>query len=334
MIINKIIDRPIAVSMSLLALLIIGCISLKYIPISLMPNMDVPQIVVQTPCPNYSVKEVDEKILTPLRNQLQQVYGLEDIRCEAISGIGSIHLTFAPNCNINMAFIEVNEKIDRALSRFPKEVERPKVIKASAMDIPAFYLNISLKSAAKGNTNTPESGERFMQLEDFVRNVVVKRIEQLPQTAMVDVSGIGGTEIVCIPDMEKMTNIGMGLTTLEKALSNNNITMETLTITEGVYRYNIHFEDPLISKHDIENIYVRHDGRIFQLKDLCKITEQPTTRNGFVLNDGKDAITLAVVKQDDAQMNDLQENIQKLLKELRNEHTNVCLLYTSDAADD
>lgn len=146
MIVRNLIHRPIAVTMCLIALIAIGCISFKYIPVSLMPDIDIPQITVQVSYPGASVHEVDAEVVAPLRSQLMQVAGLKDIHSESRMDAGSIFMEFEPGSNIDLIFIEVNEKIDRAMNRMPKELERPKVVKASAMDIPAFYLDLSLKN--------------------------------------------------------------------------------------------------------------------------------------------------------------------------------------------
>ena len=150
MIVRNLIHRPIAVTMCLIALIAIGCISFKYIPVSLMPDIDIPQITVQVSYPGASVHEVDAEVVAPLRSQLMQVAGLKDIHSESRMDAGSIFMEFEPGSNIDLIFIEVNEKIDRAMNRMPKELERPKVVKASAMDIPAFYLDLSLKNEGGG----------------------------------------------------------------------------------------------------------------------------------------------------------------------------------------
>ena len=79
MIVRNLIHRPIAVTMCLIALIAIGCISFKYIPVSLMPDIDIPQITVQVSYPGASVHEVDAEVVAPLRSQLMQVAGLKDI---------------------------------------------------------------------------------------------------------------------------------------------------------------------------------------------------------------------------------------------------------------
>ena len=248
-----------------------------------------------------------------------EVAGITDIRSESRMDAGSVRMTFEPGSNVNLLFIEVNEKVDRAMNQMPKEMERPKVMKASAMDIPAFFLDL-----------TPVDPSKFAQLSKFARNVVVKRIEQLPQTAMVDVSGTVGTEIDCIPDNETLQAMGMSVSDIESAIKRNNITLEALSIVDGIYRYNIHFDSQLLTKKDIEDIYINHQGRLFQLKDVCSIEEHTATRNGLVRHDGKECVTMAIIKQNDARMEELKQSMDELLDDMRKEYPDINFQLTRD----
>lgn len=110
MIVRNLIDRPVAVSMFIVALMVVGIVSFKYIPISLMPDIDIPQITVQVSYPGASVREMESKVLRPLRNQLMQVNGLKSIRSESRTDAGAVFMSFEPGSNIDLLFIEVNEK--------------------------------------------------------------------------------------------------------------------------------------------------------------------------------------------------------------------------------
>ena len=289
---QTLIHRPIAVTMVLIALVAVGILALTYIPVSLMPEIDIPRITVQMSNPGASVSEVEQQMVTPMRYQLSQVAGLKDIETVSRMDAGTITLYFEPGTDMDLLFIDVNEKIDRAMNSMPKDMERPKVVKASAMDIPAFYVDVV------------EQEGNIASLSKLVRNVIAKRIEQLPQTAMVDYSGTVGTELLCIPDLNKLESLGLSTRTIEAAINDNNIVLEALSVRDGIYRYSIHFDSQILGKDDIENIYLRHEGRMLQLKDICEVEEKPAVRNGIVRHDGKDAITLAVIKQNDAQMAD------------------------------
>jgi multidrug efflux pump subunit AcrB len=284
-----------------------------------MPDIDIPQITVQVSMPGYSAQEVERNVISPLRGRLMQVAGITDIRSESRMDAGNVRMTFEPGSNVNLLFIEVNEKVDRAMNQMPKEMDRPKVMKASAMDIPAFFLDM-----------TPKEPSKFPQLSKFARNVVVKRIEQLPQTAMVDVSGTVGTEIDCIPKYEKLQAMGLSVSDIENAIKRNNITLEALSIVDGIFRYNIHFDSQLLTKKDIEDIYINHQGRLFQLKDVCDVQEHMATRNGLVRHDGKECITMAIIKQNDARMEELQQSMDELLEDMQKEYPDIEFQLTRD----
>lgn len=324
--IRSLIKRPVAVSMCLIAILVVGILAIRYIPVSLMPDIDVPQITVQALCPGASVAEVEATATKPLRQQLLQVAGLKDMRSESRMDAGTIRLTFEPGSDMDIIFIEVNEKVDRAMRFLPEGADRPKVMKASAMDMPAFYLDLSLKNEPRG----ADAGLRFAELGRFARDVVAKRIEQLPQTAMVDVSGTTGTEIVCIPNPAKMQALHLTSANIEKAIADNNITLGALNIADGVYRYNIHFDSQILTKEDIAGIYINHEGRLLTLGEICDISEHTASRSGMVRSDGRNAVTLAVVKQNDAQTADLQKETDFLLQDLRKEYPDIAFTLTRD----
>ena len=319
---KKLLHRPIAVTMCLIAVVVMGCLALRYIPVSLMPDIDVPQITVQANMPGYSAREIDRDVISPLRGQLMQVAGVKDIRSESRMDAGYVVMTFEPGSNIDLLFIEVNEKIDRTMNTMPKDMERPKVIKASAMDIPAFYLDVWLKN----ETNDLA----FAQLGRFAKGVVSKRIEQLPQTAMVDISGTVGTEITCLPYYDKLQTLGLTTHDIEAAIQRNNITLEALSVVDGLYRYNIHFDSQLLTKDDVANIYINHDGRLLQLKDLCRIEERVAQRNGIDRHGKQNAVTMAIIKQNDAQMADLQQSMEGLLENMRSEYPEIEFELTRD----
>lgn len=315
--------RPIAVTMCVIALVVLGILSLQKIPVSLMPDIDIPRITVQISAPGSAAGEVEQRYVNHMRHQLSQVAGLKHIESTSRMDAGTITLEFEAGSNMSLLFIEVSEKIDRAMNLMPKEMERPKVVKASAMDVPAFYLDVCMKDARAGELS-------FAQLSRFVRNIVSKRIEQLPQTAMVDISGTVGTEIDCLPDYDKLAALGLTVHDIERAIKENNITLEALSVRDGIYRYNIHFDSQLLTKEDIANIYLKHDGRLLQLKDLCRIEEQVSRRNGMVRHGSRDAVTMAIIKQNDARMEDLQTAMDQLLDDMRKEYPDVEFSITRD----
>ena len=134
--IKFLLHRPIAVFMAFTAFFIVGIVTYKTLPISLLPDIAIPEITVQVTGENTSARELENTVVAPVRRQLLQVSGLREIKSETRDGAGSIRLEFDFGVNTDLAFIEVNEKIDAAMNSLPKEAERPKAIKASAPEYP------------------------------------------------------------------------------------------------------------------------------------------------------------------------------------------------------
>lgn len=327
--IRYLMKRPIAVTMILIAVMVVGMICVRNMPVSLMPDMDVPQVTVQTSMPGYSAQEMERKIIAPLRLNLSRVAGVKTISSDSRMGKGSILMKFEPGANMDMFFIEVNEKVDLAMGNLPKEMERPKIVKASAMDIPAFYLDISVKDEHAWS----KASAQFAQLCDFAANVASRRLEQLPSVAMVDMSGLASSEIRCIPEQEKMESLGLTVQDIQGALAANNIQLTSLSVIDGIYRYNIHFDSQILTVDDVRNIYINHAGRLLQLKDLCQIEECAALRKNYVRHDGKNCVTLAVVKQSDAQMGDLQEAISDVVGSLQKANPSLQFDVTRDQTE-
>lgn len=300
--------RPIAVLMAFTACFIMGLVTYFTIPVSLLPDIAIPEITVQVSGQNSSARELENTIVKPVRLQLMQVAGLRDIHSETRDGSGIIKLSFDFGTNTDLAFIEVNEKIDAAMNYLPREVERPRVVKASATDIPVFCLNLTLK----GSDQTQGGNEEFLDLCLFAENVIKRRIEQLPEVAMVDMTGVVGRELQIVPDMNRLDMANITLDDIEQALSENNVEPGSMVVRDGYYEYNIKFSTLLRTVDDVRDIFIRKGERIFQLKELAKIEIVPERETGVSLANGKRAVTLAVIKQADENMDNMKEALAEV----------------------
>ena len=185
------IHRPIAVIITTLSLVILGFITFNKIPVSLLPDIAVPEITVQISYPSASAKELNQTITKPILNQLQQVNHLSDIEAESRDGFAILKLNFDFGTNINLAYIEANEKIDAITGSLPRDMPRPLVIKAGATDIPVFNLNVWEKPLSLKNGLGDAS---FLQLSEFAENVLKRRLEQTREVALVDITGLTKAE--------------------------------------------------------------------------------------------------------------------------------------------
>src|SRR5690606_23306906 len=152
-----------------LAFFILGIITYLHIPISLLPDIPIPEITVQVSGRNMSAQALENSVVSPIRRQLLQVSHIRDIHSEAHNGHAIIRLRFTYGEYTELPIIEVNEKVDEAMNDIPKEIERPRVVKANVTDIPVFFLHLTLNDAGPDK----EREERFLEMSE-VANMVIK----------------------------------------------------------------------------------------------------------------------------------------------------------------
>ena len=324
---KTLIRRPIAVTMVLIAVLVLGIAAIRKLPVSLVPDINIPQITVQVTSADRSARELNDLLLSPLRAQLVQVPHLKDITCTAKDGGGLIQMTFDYGADADYIFIDVNERVDRATSGWPAEEERPMIARASATDIPAFFINVSLKDGNRAGN------QRYLEMSDFTRQVIVRRLEQLPEVAMVDISGQVFPQLLIIPDMEKLRAIGADENTLASAIKNANVRLGSLSIRDGEYRFDVRFESSVVTREDVENVWLKLGSRTYQIKDLAQVREEQQRVKGMVTSDGAQCVTLAVIKRSDARMASLRDGIQGLMNAFERDYPDLRFQVTRDQTE-
>lgn len=319
---GKLIERPIAVTMITLVIVVLGIVSIRNLPVSLIPDVDIPFITVQVSSPDMSARELDESVVDPLRRQFIQIAGIGDLSSSVKDGSAVMRLSFAYGADIDYLFIEVNEKIDRMMGVLP-DIDRPKVMKASASDIPAFYIDITLPEGSG-------SPDEFSRMSRFVQEVICRRIEQVDEVAMVDVSGLVEEEIVVTPDAGKLASLGLTQQSFERMINSANIRLGSLSVRDGQYRYNVKFRSTISSQEDVGNIWFRNGDRVFQLKDIASVERRQAMRMGEVRSNGHEAVCLAVIKQSDARMSSLKKSVGDLLNQFSKDYPQMSFKVTRD----
>lgn len=306
-------NRPIAVIMAFLAAVILGCVTYFALPVSLLPSIAIPRITIEAGGGDIDARELERTVITPLRRQLLQVGGLTEIRSETRDGTGIIRLRFDYGVNTDLAFIEVNEKIDAAMNSLPRSVRRPKAIKASATDIPVVYLNMTLRDP---------SGD-FMQMAEVAENVVRRRIEQVPEIAMADMTGTVSRQLRIIPDAELMVSSGIAVKDIETALNDNNAEPGSMAVRDGYYEYNINISSQLRTPEDVRAILIRKGDRIIRLGDFCKVELVPESPRGYSYFNGRRAVTFSIIKQSEENMDNLKEALAEICTNLGEQYPQI-----------
>jgi multidrug efflux pump subunit AcrB len=159
-----------------------------------------------------------------------------------------------------------------------------------------------------------------------------KRLEQLPDVAMVDISGNYQPEMYILPDAAKLRSLNITQEQLQNAINKNNQIAGSLSIRDGYYQYNVKFASQLMSIEEVENIYLNIEGRLIQLRDIAEVGIRPRDKRGIFVDQGKQALCMAIIKESDARMSDMKENISAMLENFKKEYPDIEFSVTRDQA--
>jgi len=315
--IKYLIQRPIAVLMTVLAISVLGLFAFITMPVSLLPDIDIPVIKVTVNYPNIDARNLESSVVRPLRQQLMQVGGLADIESETNDGFSTLVLRFSHSTKIEYAYMEVNEKIDAIIDHFPRAMERPLVIRSKPSDIPVFYLSIVPSSAYYQN------GNEFGELSEYIQTVVKNRFEQLTDVSMVDLTGLDYTQIVIVPFVDKMRTLGFDYHDITEAIGRNKISLNSLSFRDGHYIYRLRFESSVKTLEDLKLIRLWNGERFFTLNDIAEVIFEPNSGEGLFLHNNSRAISMAVYKQADARMQDVRKSVGETINQLIISHPDI-----------
>lgn len=305
--IDFLIRRPVGLVTTFLALIILGIISYSDMPTSLLPVLDIPTVSVRVSAPTYTAAALEEVATTPLRQRLGQLSHLKDIESTTQDGKSEITITVGHEADIDLVMLEINEYIDAVMQYIPKDVSRPYAIRRSETDLPVFTLAISVKKENKSID--------FRQLSDLVQGAIRRRIEQIAEVSLADISGTTSTRIaVCLRENSDKA-IGLSTRDIINIINQYNTNPTSVTVAHRQQRYTLTLDSRLHSANDLRNILFWKDGKHIRLGDICDIHEEEMPRQGSIKINGERAIGINILKRNNANMSTLEEKMRSLIKE-------------------
>src|SRR5581483_4976187 len=281
--------NPVAVGMVVLLVAVLGFMSLRQLPLQLFPDIDRPQISIQTNWRAASPEEVESEILEPQEQVLQGVPGLEELAGNAGAGGSFITLTFAIGTDMKNALVEVIGRLNRVRS-IPKDDDRPVV---------------QLGGGDGGNANEslswffvqllPGSPGPMEKYRHFIENTVKPRIEAVPGVSQVVVNAGPPDEIHINVDPAQAASLGVTIPDIAaRAASAADVSGGSIEV--GRQQYELRYTGRYKPEELGELVLSWRDGKPIRLGDLATITVEPPKRQFYAYQNGNPAIGLDVRK--------------------------------------
>jgi multidrug efflux pump len=298
--------RPVATSLLMAAIMLVGIVAYTQLPVSALPQVDYPTIQVLTFYPGANPNVMATTVTAPLERQFGQLQGLSQMTSTSSGGTSVIVLQFSLTLNIDVAEEEVQSGINAAQSYLPSNLPTPPVYsKTNPADAPVLTLAITSNAMP------------LSQVEDLIDTRLAPKISQLNGVGLVSISGGQKPAVRIQANPVALSSYGLGLEDLRTALTQASVNAAKGNFDGPHQDYQINANDQLVTSADYRTLVVGYRNNApIMLKDVAVVTDGVENNNLAAWENDTPAVVLNIQRQPGANTIAVVKSIKALLPQL------------------
>ena len=307
--------RRVTVTMFTLAVLLFGFVSLSRLKVNLLPDLSYPTLTVRVELPGSAPLEVENLITRPVEEAVGIIRNVRQVRSVSRSGQSDVTLEFAWGTDMDLAGIDVREKLD--LLQLPLEAKRPLLLRFDPASEPVMrYALMDVGSKTTSNNSSanasPKADERLKSLRRFAEDRLKPDLESVEGSAAVKVSGGLEEEIQVQVDEQRLAQLNLGIETITNRLRAENVNLSGGRLEQGPQRFLVRTLNEFGSVEEMANaIIATHEGQPVKLRDVATVVQGHKDREAITRVNGSESVELAIYKEGDANTVALAAGIRK-----------------------
>jgi multidrug efflux pump len=299
--------RPVATTLLMVGVLLVGWVAFRQLPISALPQVDYPTIQIQTFYPGASPDVMASSVTSPLERQFGQIPGLNQMTSSSSFGSSIITLQFDLDLSIDVAEQGVQAAINGASNLLPQGLPNPPIYsKVNPADAPIMTLSLT-------STSLPLS-----KVEDLADTTLAQKISQLTGVGLVSISGGQRPAVRIQANPTALASYGLSLEDLRTALSQANVDQAKGTFDGAHQAYTIGANDQLISSDSYRPVIVAYrNGAPVRLTDVATVLDGVENVKQAAWANQNPAVILNIQRQPGANIIAVVDRVTKLLPQLK-----------------
>jgi len=295
-------SRRITVLVMLVTIVVLGTVATIGIPLELIPSgLEHPSLGVVVPWRDAPAQETLDKIVRPLEEELSTVAGIDEMFSNARTGRGWVWLNLKYGTDLDVAYREVRDRVERARARLPEDVDRIFIRKDDASGIPIFFIGLAIDPAV-------------IDVYNLVQDEIVLPLSRIDGVASVDPQGLMEKEILIELDRDKTAAAGLNIFDLAQELGTDNFTLSSGNVRQGASKLQLRS----IARYDsLEQLEGRLVSETTRLKDIATVRYAMPEQKFRVRAMSRPAVALAVLKEGDANTLEVAEAVNKVVEQLK-----------------
>ncbi|MDB5727853.1 MAG: acriflavin resistance protein, partial [Noviherbaspirillum sp.] len=304
------IRRPVFATVIALVIMLVGLVSYDRLSVREYPKIDEPVVNVDTRYPGASSEVVESQITKILEDSIAGIDGIDVLTSISRAEQSQITVRFRLEKNADAGANDVRDRVSRVRSKLPQTIEEPVIAKVEADASPIIWLSFSSSNMSQ------------LDLTDVANRIVKPRLQLLPGAADIRINGDRKYAMRIWLDRNKLAAYRLTPADVEDALRKQNIEVPAGRIESRQREFSVVSQTDLTTPAEFENIIVRTvNGYAVRMKDVAKVEVGPAAERSSVRFNGKNAVSLGVIRQATANPLELaayvKAEIPKLNQELR-----------------
>jgi hydrophobe/amphiphile efflux-1 (HAE1) family protein len=304
---TRFIERPIATSLLMAGILLVGAAAYPLLPVAPLPQVDFPTIQVSAQLPGASPETMASSVTQPLERQFGQIPGVTQITSSSTLGNSAITVQFELDRNIDGAAQDVQTAINAAGGQLPKNLPSPPTYrKVNPADSPILVLAVTSEAMP------------LIQVDDYAENILAQHISQISGVAQVTIGGQQKPAVRIQVDPAKIASLGMSLEDLRAVLVNATTDSPKGTIDGPNRTFTIYDNDQELRAAPWNDVIVAYrNGAAVRVRDIGRAVDGPENLRLAAWSGSKPTILLPVFKQPGANVIATVDAIKAQLPQLR-----------------
>lgn len=315
------IKRPVTTVMVMLIAILAGVVSLLGLDLDLMPTIDIPIAVVSTTYSGAGPEEIETLITKPIESALGTVSNVDSISSTSSANSSMVLIQFVDGTDLDMAAIDMREKIDLVKGSLPEDANDPMVLKMDMAMMSSIMVGVS-------------SEKDLASLTTLLEDSIVNRIERIEGVAAVSIVGGVTKEIQVTMSPEKMQGYGITASQISGILKSENANFPTGEITQGEYKLQLRAVGEFRSVDEIRELPITtSNGVVIHLSDVADVSEGIKDEDSYTIINGKESIILSIQKQSDANIVNISDKVNAELDRIYKDYPDINISMLSDTSE-
>jgi len=298
--------RPVGTSLLMAAILLVGAVAYRFLPLSALPEVDYPTIQVQTFYPGASPEVMTSSVTAPLEKQFGQMPGLNQMTSASSAGASVVTLQFNLDLSLDVAEQEVQAAINAAGNLLPGDLPAPPIYaKVNPADAPILSLAVTSKTIP------------LTELQNLVDTRLAQKISQQPGVGLVSLSGGARPAVRIQVNPKALAAYGLNIDDVRTTLGNANVNTPKGNFDGPMRSSTINANDQIIKAEDYEDVIIAYrNGAPIRLSDVASVVSGPENGRLAAWANTTPAIIVNIQRQPGANVIAVVDGIKAILPQL------------------